>query len=327
MLALYCLGESGPVLQHRFPIDGATCSYKFHPNGSLLLLTTEAELIVHNVSKPDAPVLLQQIPLQVVHSKLRTNLAKTDRGIASPQSTKETQASEESGTSTSFNPEAPHPLTMVRLDHLEVQFSTCGRYIYSQDWDLFALTDDLRKPHQVPDPIHVLNSFQTYSAALPDPWSAVDPAHPRVMCEDVLYACGQQRFKVFRIHAFAILGWAGDGTNFFDMPQAAEPQDEDSKGTTTTTRDFTWYRRTLCTIPMDFATWRLWLVWPARAEQRVFAVMMPVDDKDDTHPTVIYCRDRVEDLRPDPEDIDKKEGHLDRWIRSHAGGCAYHIRN
>jgi hypothetical protein len=168
----------------------------------------------------------------------------------------------------------------------------------------------------------VLEHFAQVTLANGDPWGSISPNHPRVMYEDILYSTDQQRFKLFRIRTYLVLAWAADGTNFFELPDSFRPS--------STVRDnkFTWDRRVLCAIPKPFANWIGTLVWPMKKGQRLLVVLFPPEGQEIAFPKVIFCPLKSGQLLPDGYQIEVAHGsQTNGWVKSHASGCSYHLRN
>ncbi|KAF2676314.1 hypothetical protein K458DRAFT_183124 [Lentithecium fluviatile CBS 122367] len=322
-ISVYKFRKHKAYLDAIIPVPCTTRWYSFHPSRNMLVVTTAGGIMLIDLTDTAHPRVVRNIPKEVVDTEMRVTLPKRDEGKASPPSTRQTQSSEQD------------------TDQAPVYFSNCGSYLYSRTWDIFADLADLLDGAQWPRAETVIRGFKQDTIRAGTPWKTINPSHPRVMYEDVLYAAGQHRFKIFRIRTYVILAWAADGMNLYKEPvpfvdpgsQEAEspeakssfvPETKDVRGPST------WYRRVLCAIPKRFANWTSTLLWPSSGHGRLIVVLFPSDRKEVEAPKILFCPDTVDNLDPDETRTVKTGGHVvhrDGWIRSHASGCAYHLRN
>ena len=344
--------------------------YAFHPEQPLLLVTTGSSLFFYDFEQPGTPVLKREVAAATFGGPMRVTLPKTDEGRSSPPSTREGGFV---ATKSGMSGIPPHSFYFCRSlrsqraklirtfaqDGAPMYFSKCGKYIYHTEWDRFASLGDLLNLDNEPNASRILSMFKGEVEKMGDPWSTISPSRPTILYEDVLYAAGQQRFKIFRIWSYIVLGWAADGNSFFRPPPyeseppaadaTAKGADEPSSATTAaapgppsatvpmspgdqpaaSASDFTWYRRVLCAIPKNFASWTATLCWPKNDRHRLAIVMFPVSSTDLALPKVIFCPVTPADLNPKPKGVklvDKRWERQDGWIMSKASGCAYHLR-
>jgi hypothetical protein len=120
------------------------------------------------------------------------------------------------------------------------------------------------------------------------------------MKENRLYAAGQQRFKIFKIRSYLVLGWSADGMNLWENKDSLP----------------TWYRRVLCAIPLSLGNWRATLVWPKAPSQLLMVLLHPPETLADPRlPVSITTNLRVSQMGPEHQG----------WLKGHAAGCPYHL--
>jgi hypothetical protein len=309
--------------------------YAFHPAWNVVAVTTASGVLLIDYTNMAAPRIVRNITKEEVEKGMRVPFPKRDQGKASPPSTRETQFKE--------NEDEQAPL----------YFSECGSYLFSRTWDQFAdLFELVEDPMLPPRYESVLRSFKQDFVQRGTPWKSIHTDHPRVMYEGVLYAAGQHRFKIFRIRTYIVLAWAADGRNLYEYPvpfvDSQHHEDRESAGAgaspsmtsiigtevvkTSEAKDDnppTWYRRVLCAISLPYANWTATLIWPATGESRLIVVLFPPNPQETVAPTLLFCPDTVNKLDPDETQTEVHAGHVvhtDGWIRSHAAGCAFHLR-
>lgn len=220
--------------------------------------------------------------------------------------------------------------------------------MFSKTWDAFADLFELVKNPVPPRFDTVLGGFGRDVVQRGTPWKSIHKDHPRIMYEGVLYAAGQHRFKIFRIRTYIVLAWAADGMNLYEYPvpfvdsnpqgslsplSALEARTNDGSADSGAKKDDnppTWYRRVLCAIPKPYSGWTATLLWPSSGNGRLVVVMFPSNPKKTAAPAILFCPATADKLNPDETRTKITAGHLvhrDGWIRSHAAGCAYHLRN
>lgn len=196
-------------------------------------------------------------------------------------------------------------------------FSTCGKFLYSANWDIFANVQDLLDPTSIPDGSKVLESFKS-ELEEKRVWKEVPQNHPEVLFEDVLYASGQNRFKIFRVRTYLVLGWSADGNNLY-YPQ---PQNDELA--------YTWYRRILCAIPRSREMWKATLIWPGpyRSLDHLSVVLFPAPDSVEYQlPRIIFTPLTAINLLAEEGNKDANGDDTDGWFRGHAFGCPYHFKS
>lgn len=193
-----------------------------------------------------------------------------------------------------------------------MRFSTCGRYLYSQGWHVFASVRDLFHAPNVPSGLSVLNScFRERRREVL--WKQPASSHPVVLVEDVLYSGEQHRFKVFRVRDYLVLGWSADAMNFF------KPKEELTEPT--------WFRRVICAIPQSIGSQRAKVLWPAEQDLHVAAVFCSASGLGKPIlPTVIFSVLKGSDMLVRAE-TDEGGNFVDGWLRGHAFRCPYHLKS
>lgn len=226
-----------------------------------------------------------------------------------------------------------------------LHFSTCGQFAFSEGWNCFAWVKDLENPVSRLSGRRVVKTFTTeiqqllqrfdcaaqeeldkhllelrregdnnpnsvYTTVEPRPQWTLPELHPRIMYENVLYASGQHRFKIFRIRTYLVLGWSAEGNNLFAHPVPK----------------FTWYRRVLCAVPQSMSTWQATLIWATASnpEHYLAVVLFPPPGGDVRLPQVIHTPLKFVQLQV--TNIKKNDDDDDGWLRGHASGCPYRLK-
>jgi len=171
------------------------------------------------------------------------------------------------------------------------------------EWDQ-KLLEARRKADKNP------NSLYTLREGNPQPQWELPKLHPHIMYENVLYASGRHRFKIFRIRTYIVLGWSAEANNLFAHPVPK----------------FTWYRRVLCAVPQSMSTWQATLIWPtaAKREHYLAVVLFPPSGGDVRLPQVIHTPLKFYKLQV--TNIKKNDDDDDGWLRGHAFGCPYKLK-
>jgi hypothetical protein len=154
------------------------------------------------------------------------------------------------------------------------------------------------------------NPNSVFTTVEPRPQWKLPRLHPRIMYENVLYASGQHRFKIFRIRTYIVLGWSAEGNNLFANPVPK----------------FTWYRRVLCAVPQSMSTWQATLIWATASnpEHYLAVVLFPPPGEDVRLPQVIHTPLKFVQLQV--TNIKKNGDDDDGWLRGHAFGCPYRLK-
>jgi hypothetical protein len=181
-------------------------------------------------------------------------------------------------------------------ENFDFQYSCCSLYLFNQAWNRFVDVQDA-------DPdmggIHLIEQL---SKGKSDPWVSISSDHPLVMKENRLYAAGQQRFKIFKIRSYLVLGWSAEGTNlWWEKLDKLKP---------------TWYRRVICAIPLSLGNWRATLIWPKMPNESLTVLLHPPESfMDPRLPVSIATPLKPSQMGP------KYPG----WLKGHAAGCPYHL--
>jgi len=184
----------------------------------------------------------------------------------------------------------------------------------------------------------VLLGFSMDKSRSENLWREPSQRHPLVMYEDVLYAVGQQRFKIFRIRTFLVLGWSADGLNLFVPAKGLATKakvaqenkaEEEEKPHVKSHSKFTWYRRVLCAIPNSLSSSTAILVWPRpwNLRHHLTVILFPkADSKEISFPKVIFSPLTPVSLQSDDDWKDENHDYKDGWLRGHAFECPYHLK-
>jgi len=195
---------------------------------------------------------------------------------------------------------------------LDLRFSTCGDYLYSQGWHVFALVQDLFQSKGVPAGTAVLKKC-FMECRKETMWKRPPDSHPLVLEEDVLYGGKQHRYKVFRVRDYLVLGWSADPMSFFrPEKQLVKP---------------TWYRRVICAIPQTISAQKAVVLWPSDPELCVAAVFFTdIGVGKPILPTAILSPLKGSAMSVSGE-MDEGRNFVDGWLRGHAFGCPYHLKS
>ncbi|KXX76895.1 hypothetical protein MMYC01_207849 [Madurella mycetomatis] len=193
-----------------------------------------------------------------------------------------------------------------------IYFSTCGSFLYSKTWGAFARALAVTDPSTPLAGRAVLDSFRLDALAASGGSWMLPKEHPQVMHEDMLYAVGRHRLKIFRICTYVVLGWVADADNLGwpvipDEKEAPQPKDP------------TWYRCVLCAILKSMSTWHTALYWPKGGDECFILVLFPTPESRSCSrmPTVIYT------MRSWLDVYCPEKGFEIEWLRGHASGCPY----
>jgi len=261
----------------------------WHPLETVLAITETATFSLYELVG-EKMVCVRKILRDYIEKEVQNH--EVPNGPASPPSTATT-----------------HLLDEHETEHQSLRFSSCGKYLFNHRWNTFLSLSDLRNLGQDKfSSASVLAAFAAEGDRATFWYRGITPNHPVVMQENMLYSASQQRFKIFNIRTYLVLGWAADANNLWD------PIDLLKKN-----GPHTWYRRVLCAIPQSLGGWQATLIWPDDTNARLCVVFFPREfTGEDVSMKTVLCPITAGDLM-------KMVKVGDDWLKGHAGSCPYHL--
>jgi len=278
-----------PVLTRAIQISCPALGMSWHPSELSLFITGTDDLALYDVEESEARCVRT-----ISRKYVEESVAKLDKpnGAASPPSTATT-----------------HILDEYETELQSLRFSSCGTYLFNHRWNTFLTVASLRNTHQ--DTFSSASVLASFAAEgdRKNYWSrGITPSHPIAMQENMFYSASQQRFKIFNIRTYLVLGWAADANSLWDPIDLTKKDDPP-----------TWYRRVLCAIPQSLGGWQATLIWPDEPEARLWVVFFPREfTGGDEKPKTVLCPIKAGELM---ETV--RRG--DDWLKGHAESCPYHL--
>ncbi|KAG8795669.1 hypothetical protein FRC17_008110, partial [Serendipita sp. 399] len=263
-----------------------------HPSEDVFAISLRDELQIVRVIEDMTVCLIHKVSTDQLRSPYVQVYTKPN-GPASPPSTENTSIQINSESS----PKYRHIKTQYPAgdEDFAFQWSCCSRFLYNQSWNRFVEVSTLDQGPQENRPfIYQLSDQEGVN------WNSISSERPVVMEEDVLYAADQQRFKIFKIRTYLVLGWSADGTNLWWKKLDRT----------------TWYRQVICAIPLSLINWRATMIWPKAKDHRLVVVFHPVETGEELQfPVSISSPLLSKEIVPE----------YVGWLKGHAAGCPYHL--